>query len=757
MRERAIRRRDIATCATLVVAFYHTHLDPNRMPSGGDFANLFWPGRLLAQQSWAQGVVPLWNPWNFLGTPFAATMQQGVFYPVDWLIFTTQAAHHGLSLYLLVHLVFAALGALYFLTRVSPLRGFPAAVLGAAWPCTAWFWGHQEHINQIACGSWAPWMMGIAIEFARGARTTRSFAASYGLCSAMQFLAGHPQAAVFTHLATLGVLATVPREGAAPGSAARRRLRGLALAGLLGGLLAGMQLLPAMEMSRHSVRQLDDPFYARFYSVPVDAAILLVAPHAFGSFRDGFRKVGPGLDEPDLRAYNEYGMFAGIPILGLAVVGAAAAGERRRTRRILAGGALLCLLLSFGGNIRLWPMPPFGFTDNPGPAVSLYDLFLLLVPPANGFRVPARFLMFFLLLVITLAAHGWAMVGRFLLGRSSSRALPALAQGALAAASMLALYLPSLKEKFRHPVPAEPLLELVARERPRTPPSLDNRLYRLWLQDDALAAKSERELATTIYFGNPIALRWERLQPNMNMVLRIPMEDGYEEGLSPTLRTKRFLMRFNRNFRSAHPDAQFLALLGIGHVWFDTDAYDAAFYRTDPGQSTPWRQLSANPLHRGAAFWHEAAHGIDFAKFDAPQLPPGEFGLTRNTEAVAYGTAPNWGRPWPRITTRMPTTNEIDILTESNSPPGDAVVSMGYYPDWYLVSDRWVKEPVQWISAVHALIPRAFVENGDARMAYMPRSYRVGIFLTAVGVAMLMFSLSVRPREPLPWRGQPRP
>ena len=79
----AIRRRDIAACATIVVAFYHTHLDPSRMPSGGDFANLFWPGRILEQQSWAQGIVPLWNPWCFLGTPFAATMQQGAFYPVD--------------------------------------------------------------------------------------------------------------------------------------------------------------------------------------------------------------------------------------------------------------------------------------------------------------------------------------------------------------------------------------------------------------------------------------------------------------------------------------------------------------------------------------------------------------------------------------------------------------------------------------------------------------------------------------------------
>ncbi len=724
------------------------------MPSGGDFANLFWPGRILEQQSWAQGIVPLWNPWCFLGTPFAATMQQGAFYPVDWLIFTTQPAHRGLALYLLVHLVFAALGALFFITRVSPLRGLAAAVLAAAWPCTAWFWGHQEHINQVACGAWAPWLMGCAVELARGSRTTRSFIVAYGLCSAMQFLAGHPQAALFTHLGSLAVL-LLARGRPNLRDALVRRFRAFALAGVLGGFLAGMQLLPAIEMSRHSVRQIADPFYARFYSVPADAAVLLVAPHAFGSFREGFRRVGDNLDQPDLRAYNEYGMFAGIPILLLALTGALAAGDARRTRVVLAIGAAVCLLLSFGGNIRLWPWPPFGITDNPGPGASLYDLFLLLVPPANGFRVPARFLMFFLLLVMALAAHGWSRVAQVLALRTPSRALAISAQFALGTAAILALYIPSLREKFRHPVPAEPLLDLVAREVPRDPTSLDNRLYRLWLQDDALAAKSERELATTVYFGNPIGLRWERIQPNMNIVLRIPMEDGYEEGLSPTLRTKRFLMHFNRNFRSGHPDPLFLALIGVGHVWFDTDAYDAAYYRDDRAFSTPWRRLSANPLHRGAAFWHEAAQGIDFAKLDAPEPPPGDYGLQRNTEAIDFGSAPNWERPWPRLSTRLPTVNEIDVRSETNTPPGDAVVSMGYYPDWYLVSDRWVKEPVEWMSAVHLRIPRAFIENGDARLAYMPRSYRVGMFMTGVGVALLMFSVTVRPRVPLPWRGRP--
>src|SRR4028118_641220 len=58
------------------------------MPAGGgDLTSLYFPGYVYAAQQIKMGTLPLWNPHLFSGMPFAADMQMGLFYPLNWILY----------------------------------------------------------------------------------------------------------------------------------------------------------------------------------------------------------------------------------------------------------------------------------------------------------------------------------------------------------------------------------------------------------------------------------------------------------------------------------------------------------------------------------------------------------------------------------------------------------------------------------------------------------------------------------------------
>ncbi|MDX1521016.1 MAG: hypothetical protein R3264_05280, partial [Anaerolineae bacterium] len=58
------------------------------MPAGGgDLAPFLYPNYSFAAEHLRQGTIPLWNPHLYSGTPFAADIQSGLFYPINWIIF----------------------------------------------------------------------------------------------------------------------------------------------------------------------------------------------------------------------------------------------------------------------------------------------------------------------------------------------------------------------------------------------------------------------------------------------------------------------------------------------------------------------------------------------------------------------------------------------------------------------------------------------------------------------------------------------
>ena len=58
---------------------------PPNKPIGFDDIRQFFPDRQMLAQSFAKGVIPLWNPYIYSGTPFMAAFDTAVWYPLSWI------------------------------------------------------------------------------------------------------------------------------------------------------------------------------------------------------------------------------------------------------------------------------------------------------------------------------------------------------------------------------------------------------------------------------------------------------------------------------------------------------------------------------------------------------------------------------------------------------------------------------------------------------------------------------------------------
>ena len=281
---------------------------------------------------------------------------------------------------------------------------------------------HLGNLNLIAVLSWLPWILAVyvrALESARwgtGWRSGWGWAALAGVLLAVSSYAGHAQSTLYVGLAlalyTVGWLVQTwlapdpqvglrteqgnvrtEHAGGAIGPECRRVvLHALALGVAVvvtAVLLMGPILLPALEMTRYTVRAEFTYQDAVAYSLaPVQALVGLVTPGFFGR--------GPALhwslwERVELP-------YLGVPTLILAVAGLLLAGrERRRWLWVWLGMAIFGLLLSLG---------VYGI---------VHGLLTWLLPFFDQFRAPARALILWALGMCVLAAVGFDLaLGRTL-------------------------------------------------------------------------------------------------------------------------------------------------------------------------------------------------------------------------------------------------------------------------------------------------------------------------------------------------------
>src|SRR5688572_15020724 len=123
-------------------------------PADGLIQNV--PFRVAAAQMIRSGYLPLWNPYIFSGTPFMASAQVGLLFPLNWFyVFFSPIA--ATNLMVISSYLVAALGAYLFARRSG------ASVTGAVVTSLIWQWsghliGQISHINIVHTAAMLPWI-----------------------------------------------------------------------------------------------------------------------------------------------------------------------------------------------------------------------------------------------------------------------------------------------------------------------------------------------------------------------------------------------------------------------------------------------------------------------------------------------------------------------------------------------------------------------------------------------------------------------
>jgi len=208
----------------------------------------YYPWRTFAARLARRGLIPLWNPHQFCGTPFVANGQSAFFYPPNCLFYVMDVRYaFGLSAalhYLLAGCFVLLLARELGLRAVSGLVGALAFVLGGFIVS----WTALPTLMDAAC-----WLPGVAWSIERAFRRREPLGGLLvAFTLAMCLLAGHLQIAAYVwltagfHLASRSLWALY-----------RRDLRPVlpAMAAIpLAVSLASVQLLPTLELARRSPR-----------------------------------------------------------------------------------------------------------------------------------------------------------------------------------------------------------------------------------------------------------------------------------------------------------------------------------------------------------------------------------------------------------------------------------------------------------------------------------------------------------------------
>ncbi|MBW7884258.1 MAG: hypothetical protein H3C34_16770, partial [Caldilineaceae bacterium] len=380
----------------LVAGFFWRTLsgDVFQPADGGDLVSFLFPTYRFAAAELSRGSLPLWNPTLYAGAPFIGDIQAGFLYLPNLILFLAMPdfPYTALQWLSVLHLYWAGLG-VYVLLRTVRWSGQPVSRVAALFGAVAFAFCdplliHLGNLNLIAVLSWMPWIVAayaVALESGR----LRAIAVT-ALLFALSTYAGHAQSTLYTGLAlviyTAGQMAARPAEGWGWRRRLGRPVGVLAATVALTILLAAPVLLPAAEMTRHTVRS--DFTYqdtVAFSLAPTQLLAGLVTPGFFGR--------GPALhwslwERVELP-------YLGIPVLILAIASVLVASPELRR--------------------RLWPwvgMALFGLIVALGIYGIVHGWLTVLLPLFDQFRAPARALILWALAASVLAAVGLDAIAR---------------------------------------------------------------------------------------------------------------------------------------------------------------------------------------------------------------------------------------------------------------------------------------------------------------------------------------------------------
>jgi hypothetical protein len=347
------RTRGLLVVLTAVAQVSIVHLTRPALFEGVDFLRLHLLNRTYLREALGAGRLPLWNPHVGLGRPFLADIEVGAFYPPT-LLGLLLGGPGGVALSAVVHAL-VGLGGMIGLCRYLGMTRAMGAVLGLAFltaaPVAGRLQAGQAPYAHATCYLPLLFLLAARMQDALLLRRIAHLAIALGL----QLLCGHPQIAwiAWTGLGAFLVGRGLKRPLGPAAAAVARDLAGLGLALVAGLGLAGVQLLPFLELvgqGNRSAQSLD--FAAAGAMTPASWVSLLVPIDAARPFP------------------WESNLYAGIVVALAGAAGLARWGDRNV--RGLGLAALAGVLVASG------------------PVTPAFRLFYAVVPGMSSFHMPSR-------------------------------------------------------------------------------------------------------------------------------------------------------------------------------------------------------------------------------------------------------------------------------------------------------------------------------------------------------------------------------
>jgi hypothetical protein len=292
---------------------------------------LYAPVRTLVVKELRAGRLPLWNPHEALGKPLFAEGIHSVLHPIS--LFGAAVAPSSIDFLILAYLVAAALGA-FVLARALEASPTASAAGGLAFALSGFSVSMTGNLVFLAGLSTLPWLVAAIRATGAGARWGGVAAA---LATACAFLSGDAQ--------TTAVGLVIGAILAAEAGGARGIARAIA-AIVPGVLLAGIQIVPTLELIPRTVRGVELPDSMKTHWALAPGRLFeWVVPGLFRGPLDEFPVSSSGalLETP----------FADSVYLGAPILIAAALGirQRRRLGLVLGVAGLFLVWLALGHHL----------------------------------------------------------------------------------------------------------------------------------------------------------------------------------------------------------------------------------------------------------------------------------------------------------------------------------------------------------------------------------------------------------------------
>lgn len=351
----------VGLCA-VVLAFYARLWLPDLILIKRDAFRFFLPLKSYMVERLSHGELPQWFPYEALGRPFLGIPVTGVFHPFTAL-YLALPVHEAYRLATLVTCLLAALGA-FALGRTLGFSRVGALAAGVAFALSGYVVSLTENLVYLYSVCLLP-LFCVALEKS----LTKGFGwiAAAAVLWATVFLNGDVQTGYYYGFIALAW--ALCRGQGAYGTALAR----LGMTALVAGLLAGIQLGPALAVYLTSERTHPELFHEQALSWSTHPLRLLtVVASPVGGQADpvevahrffGSRPAGAFPIE-----YWAESLYLGVPVMGLAFLGARHC-RGVRVLALLGGSALVLALGRYGG---------------------LYEAFYHLVPLWSAFRYPER-------------------------------------------------------------------------------------------------------------------------------------------------------------------------------------------------------------------------------------------------------------------------------------------------------------------------------------------------------------------------------